>query len=402
MQITLHQRFNKKEPILWSMNQFEKIDIDWTKNENREFYIDETKIIWPYYETHIFEHFDFKLDNGINVVVIDEMYIREKFVKFINSLETYDKDNVKIIIVLSKQIENYWGVIDTERDFKIFDRINNLDNVKVFWDVATFDMKNFIFSPKIQIQSYFNNIKMDGIDTFLYGHDTFINNKKENRIGIHFNKVSNYLRFFLAQNYSNNTHENILCTVNKNNEFNKSLGFYSKNQNLYTYESPFKEFDVNPNGLTFLWYTKQFFEQTMKSDMEVVYETHTYYPHKQWCYKWTEKTIKHLFLGKPFIHTDPVAYKLSSLNGFQPCRDLYKQELVDFYERWDINNKTDEHLMKIYFPLLKENIDWLNNMDGREWRERYDSALYIAKENRNRVLDLIYNTGLLESIKSLF
>jgi hypothetical protein len=384
------------------MNQFEKIDIDWTKNENREFYIDETKIIWPYYETHIFEHFDFKLDNGINVVVIDEMYIREKFVKFINSLETYDKDNVRIIIVLSKQIENYWGVIDTENDFTIFNTINNMNNVKVFWDVATYKMKNFIFSPKIQIQSYFNNIKMDGIDTFLYGNDTFLKCKKEKRIGIHINKVSNYLRFYLAENYSNVEHKNIFCTVNKNNNLNKTLGFYPKNQELYNYETQLKEFDINPNGLTFMWYTKQFFEHTMKSDMEIVYETHTYYPHKPWCYKWTEKTIKHLFLGKPFIHTDPIAYKLTTLNGFQPCTELYLQELINFYENWDINNKTDEHLMKIYFPLLKENIDWLNNMDGQEWRERYDLALYIAKENRNRVMDLIYNTGLLESIKSLF
>ena len=401
MEITLHQRFNKKEPILWTINQFNKIDIDWNKIGDREFYIDDIKIVWPYYETHIFDHFDFKLKDGVNVIVIDEVYDRNKFGGFIKSFKTYNIDKTKIFLILSKQIENYWGVMETQGDFTIFNEINNLSNVKVFWDVATHKMKNFIFNPKVQIQSYFNNVKLDGIDAFLYGSDVFLNHKKDKRIGLHFNKISNYLRFYLAENYSNSTYENIFCTVNKNNDLNKKLAFYNQNETIYNYNSKFQEFDISPNGLTYLWYTKQFFEQTMKSDMEIVYETHTYHPHKTWCYKWTEKTIKHLYLGKPFIHTDPIAYKLTYLNGFEPYRDLYTEKLIKFYEDWGLDNKTDEHSMKIYFPILKENIDWLNNMDGREWRERYDSSIFLAKENRNRVIDLIDNTGLLDDIKAL-
>ena len=37
MEITLYQRQNKKEPILWTLEQFKKIDEDWYTKEDKIF-----------------------------------------------------------------------------------------------------------------------------------------------------------------------------------------------------------------------------------------------------------------------------------------------------------------------------------------------------------------------------
>lgn len=398
MEITLHQRFTNKEPILWTTKQFDDIKLNWNLIGDRIFYINDVKITWPFYETHTFDHLDFKMRDGINVVVIDEDYDRDNFPNFINSLIS---TNNKVFLILSKQVENYWGILNTQDDFTLFDAINNSENIKVFWDVATYKMKNFIFSPKIQIQSYFNNKKLEGLDCYLFGHETFIKHKKEKRIGVHINKLSNYLRFYLAENFINKGYDKIFSTLNKNNILNKNLENYEEIKSLFNFSSEYSEFDSTENGLTYLWYVKQLFEQGMKSEMEVVYETHTYFPHKKWCFKFTEKTIKHLYLGKPFIHTDPVAHQLLSFNGFRNYKDLYLDELVQFFNDWDTDNVTNEKSLRVYFSILKKNIEWLNDMSENEWFERYDASLFLAKENRNRVLDLIYNTSLLDEIKTL-
>ena len=49
------------------------------------------------------------------------------------------------------------------------------------------------------------------------------------------------------------------------------------------------------------------------------------------------KTIKHLYLGKPFIHIDPIAHGLMKKNNMIPYKSLFTNELWDFYENFDTN-----------------------------------------------------------------
>ena len=88
------------------------------------------------------------------------------------------------------------------------------------------------------------------------------------------------------------------------------------NHNYYSYLANYNspQFDVKirksyDNGLSDNSYTLQFLEQTIKSSVEIVYESWTHTVIESHNIKLTEKTLKHVYLGKPFIHADPFAHQ---------------------------------------------------------------------------------------------
>jgi hypothetical protein len=140
----------------------------------------------------------------------------------------------------------------------------------------------------------------------------------------------------------------------------------------------------------------------LKSDIEVVYETFSIQARRDTSLKWNEKSIKHLFLGKPFIHSDPTAHSLFKIYGLEPYRSLYTDELWELYSNWDI---MDFLVLKdgwdSYLPLLQRNIEWLLDMDEIEWLDRLNTANAVAIENKTIVNDLVYNHSLLPYLEKL-
>jgi hypothetical protein len=200
----------------------------------------------------------------------------------------------------------------------------------------------------------------------------------------------------LAKHFLTNEDTKLKFTANTSPKWNKIA------LPLLNYTSPF----FNPNlysqqqnnGVNGNTYIHQFIEHTIHSQMEVVYETFTIISPYLHLIKFNEKTIKLLYLGKPFIHTDPLAHRLMEGNMLTPYRSLYTDELWDIYSNWDISKRIDEKDSS-WIPALIRNIEWLRDMKDSEWKERIEVANTIATENRRYCNELIFATHLREHLK---
>lgn len=321
----------------------------------------------------------------INVLLLERMWMHD----FIDKFESH-KD--KKFVILHKSMEDYF-LVSSQEQKKLFDYIKNSENIKVIWDVYNQQIPNFYFHPKAHVQNFYNNSFAFPCDLYLYGNEVFKNQPNKKRIGFHLNGVTDYVRLGLYNELK--SHENFFYTINQKNHYN-----IEKKINT-NYVSPIYSNDSVKIGISYEKYIDNFLCQNIKSEMEIVYETHTVGKRNRTCIKWTEKTLKHLYLGKPFIHTDPLSHQLMMENGFLPYTTLYTTELQNLYENITINEVfTDQSFF--WKNKLLQNINWLLNMSENEWKDRINEANIIAQRNRNRVFDLIFRTNLYDFIKDLF
>ena len=401
MNVTLFQKFDDIEPYFWTKEQIEQISFSSDNLQDRYFTINNIHYKWKCIRENAFLNLDFQFEEGINLVVIGNSYPKHDFKRFLDILKSTIDTNKKVYILFSKLDENYWGFIDNRDDDKFLKIINDIPNVKVIWDVPFYKLDNFIFSPKVQIQSFFLNSTHGGFDPYYWGRDVFMKYPKDYRIGLHINKIQDNLRLSIVKGLKGYNNKNLFYTVNSNCTYNKKTVYGDLSQ-FGNYVSPTYDSRLHGEhdiGINNNWYTIGLLEMGIKSQMEIVYETFTYNDNiinDLWQVKWNEKTIKHLYLGKPFIHCDPIAHKLVYQNGMKPYRSLYSDKLWDIYENWDINIKKDYS----YIDTLIENIKWLSDMTDTEWSERIGEAMKIAEWNKNKVDELIFNTSLIDIVKS--
>ena len=307
---------------------------------------------------------------------------KDTFRHFISMLRNYPE---KKFILLGKNVEDYWLSDVTRTTDSLFKELSDMGNVKVIWDVAGVHYDNFYFEPKLTFHNYYNNTAFPGY-MFINGSDIFHKLPKDYRIGIHLNKITDKGRDWLFNTYYGNDKKNLYFTSKQHRKDNSFV-----NEVVPKYEG----------GVTDNWYFDQFVELTIKSQMEVIYETFTTTAEHNWLLKWNEKTVKLLFLSKPFIHIDPVAHSLFKPNGLKPYRSLYTDELWDMYENYDstilLNLNRSENNMW-WSEALERNIEWLLNMDTMEWEFRIREANRIAKENREIIDGYIFNQSLYKYI----
>jgi hypothetical protein len=395
MNVTLFQKFYNKECIFWTKDEIESVDLHVKENQDRYFTINDVHYRWKYVSDYNLFDFKFELEDGINLIVIHEDINQQELKNFVTNFQS---ENKVVYIVLTKLIEDYWGINSIREDVDFFKKISKNNSVKIIWDIPFQKLDNFIFSPKVQIQSYFLN-RMVNCEAYYLGRDLFVQTPKNYRIGFHINKISGKLRLELVEKLKNYKNKNLFHTVNVDCGFNKKFGFEGYgNYKSKTYTSQIE--NEYGTGVTQFWYQLQFFELGIKSQMEIVYETFTYVsnnkPKETWLIKWNEKTIKHLYLGKPFIHCDPVAHKLMYENEMKPYKPLYTDELWNIYENWDINTINEWG----FIEKVIENIEWLCNMDDTEWNWRIGEAMKIAEWNKSKVDQLIFDTSLMDIVKS--
>lgn len=389
--------WRNKETYFWTRDEIGPLSIEWESKKliRRKFQLEDISFEWKELGPPIHQRLLYEFeDNKVNVVVIHQNGINPNdFLDFIGRLEDLPK-TTEVILVFAKGTEDYWmDNVNRESD-ELIRRVSDMGNVKVIWDIALKEYPNFYFSPKVHIQSYYDNNVFDG-DIFFYGRDLFKHSPKPHRIGLHINKVTDRVRESLANRFYDNTNPVLNCTINKGTLWNKQQNKGA----VLNYTSPHfdtKMYHAN-NGLRENWYLLQFIEQTVKSEMEVIYETFTITSHYTFLIKWNEKTIKQLFLGKPFIHTDPMAHRLLRLNGFTPYRSLFTDELWNIYESWDISKPIDYTDNSFLSPLIR-NIEWLRDMSNEEWLIRIGEANEVAIRNREYSHRLIFDTHLRDFI----
>lgn len=390
---------NDLEPYLWTKDEIEdisKICPHFTKLKTHEPH--EINFEWKKCDFTIarnyqnnFNNKNFNFIKGINVIIISNE------IKHWLDINTIDKftnigDEYKFIII-NKNIEDYWISFDTRTDDTILKTFSKKNNVKIIWDSCYNNYDNFFFEPKVHIQNYYNNSHFLS-SLFFNGNKIFHYYNDKKRIGVHFNKLADRTRINVSEELQKINHPSLFYTVNKDcfynkNNFTNDVGNYKSNI-FHTF--------FNNDQLPTDFYVDQFVNLTVKSQIEIIYETFTTDSILLSCVKWNEKTIKHLFLGKPFIHMDPYAHKLMEINGYIPYRPLFTDELWELYENCDIQDTLKNDRTVYWVPKLIENIKWLLTLDEDEWNRRLNESYTIAELNVKKTNDLIFNTSLFKYI----
>jgi hypothetical protein len=382
------------EPYFWTKDEIKNISrLGSSNHTTRNFRLDGYNFLWEYNNlTHITTS-TFR-PGWVNVLLISIGVMESDYLPLLDRLEGLD-ETTKVLIVVAKHTEDYFMLNETRTSTTLLERIEKMKGVKIIWDIPLIKYNNFIFSNKVALQSYYNNGQFPG-EIFFYGSEVFKHHPKKHRVGLHINKLTDRVRIGLAKHFLQNDKVELKFTTNTSPTHNQR---YSP---LLNYTSPhFNPQLANPNqnnGIHNNSYTHQFLEHTIHSQMEVVYETFPIVSRHLHLIKFNEKTIKLLYLGKPFIHTDPLAHKLMEGNHLTPYRSLYSDELWDIYTNWDIS-KPIEQYDSSWIPALIRNIEWLRDMSDSEWKERIEVAMGIADENREYCNGIIFDTHLREHLK---
>ena len=317
----------------------------------------------------------------VNIIVIDQGAIPPSEMETI--IAGIKKNPEKKFIIVAKNVEDYWLVAYNRFSDDLFKEIETINNLTVIWDVNGVNYNNMFFEPKVNFHNYYNNNTFPGY-MFINGSDIFHKLPKEYRMGIHLNKIADKVRSWLFGTYNDNSNPHLLFTSRKH----RAIDSFVFDNELPLTDGP---------GVTQQWYNAQFIELTTKSQMEVIYETFTTTCEHRWLLKWNEKTMKQLFLSKPFIHADPAAHSLFLANGLTPYRSLYTDELWAMYEGYDnrnllLTNRSESNIW--WIKMLEKNIEWLLTMDSVEWNERISEANRVAMENRRVIDGYIFNQSL--------
>ena len=401
MQISL---FNSdRECFLWTRKEIESIELWNTERDkfgNRIFQINNHTI--KLVTANIADSYSKEGYNEEYLSEINVLIIYGALPKYENEEESYSykllhsikKHPDKKFVIITKHPEDYW--LDNslmQSNFLLTNINHNYKNVRVIWDIDLPEYRPaFHFHPKMVFHHYHNNEAFSGGHVFENFRPVWKKlGKKNYRMGYHTNKVTVRLRKFLFDTF---------------NSIDSPHLFFTNTSKFY--HTPFDStisngVTSNINGSKGLWYVKQFVDMTVESDMEVVYETSTMGGPFNYLYKWTEKTIKLLMLGKPFIHTDPIAHILMSHFGMKPYESLYTKELWDYYNEFDISSIYHELKgldVDRWFTLLEENINWLLTLSDEEWERRIEEANRVADINQAHYTELVYNTSLLPIITS--
>ena len=382
------------EPYFWTKAEVGEISKEWSiKSTTRNFVLDGYNFHWEFTNPQQILSTPFK-PGWLNVLLITKHGLMESdYLALLDRLDHLDADT-KVLIVITKHTEDYFMHNAVRESTTLLERIAKMKGVKVIWDIPFISYNNFTFSNKVALQSYYNNGQFPG-EIFFYGGEVFKQHPKKHRVGLHINKITDRVRIALAKHFLQNDKVELKFTTNTLPTHNKV------HLPLLNYTSP----HFNPqldtpnqnNGVNGNTYTHQFLEHTIHSQMEVVYETFPIISPYLHLIKFNEKTIKLLYLGKPFIHTDPLAHKLMEVNHLTPYRSLYTDELWDIYSNWDIS-KPIEQKDSSWIPALIRNIEWIRDMSDSEWKERIELAMSIANENREYCNGLIFDTHLREHL----
>lgn len=390
MKISMYQ--NTKECYFWTKDELNFIEenypmyfkVDWGDVNTFNLKGHEVSIYRGDWNRIIHSGFESKGDVNIFVIGHGAIPISE-----FQSIISYIKNNPEIkFIIVGKNVEDYWLVELTRESDDVFKKISELPNLKVIWDVEGVNYNNMFFEPKVNFHNYYNNNTFPGY-MFINGSDIFHKIPKGYRMGIHLNKITDKVRKWLFKTYRDNSNPHLFFTSRKH----RGIDSFIFDNELGT---------TNGGGVTKEWYNAQFIELTTKSQMEVIYETFTTIAEHRWLLKWNEKTIKQLFLAKPFIHSDPAAHSLFKVNGLKAYRSLFTDELWNMYEGYD-NQKlllTNHYESKIWWSeALERNIEWLLTMDSVEWNNRISEANKVAIENREVIEGYIFNQSLFKYVE---
>lgn len=341
------------------------------------------KFIINQYSTDVFPEFELGVPN---IYYLSTYGNSNKQILLNYIFENYYNTEHDIWIVTDFAAEDWLFTREEHYEDIILEKIKQSKNLKLIHHQPNLEGDNLFFNRKIFFQNFIENAP--SLALFSYFAKYFSMYKKEKRIGFHINKFVDFIRKELISDLVKSNipeHEKFYLTINKTDSINqisfipkdKIEKFFIKN-NLLTVHNEFffKE-----------WYMPGLFELSAKSDIEIVYETHSYLQKDK--QNITEKTFKHLMLGKPFINADINSYNLVKKFGFKTYDILLSEDLKQIFN-YKSNVRLNNHISdyKLWKDHLLISIQNLLNMNQSD----YDNILNECKEIS------AYNTNLMDKI----
>ena len=332
-----------------------------------------------------------------NATIIDKL-----FEQYSNNMD------YKIVIVTLSHAESWLFSYDETLEAEYKKKFLDSKNFYLIHFQSFFKQERCFFLRKIELQNLLNFVP--SVSVYYHMYPYFKSIKKNYRIGFHINRLNQYDRIYWLSKILNGG-------FHKNNKMFLTITKYQRDLNLEQIAEQITEldikemFDMTSPGVggihTFSsfynedWYLPNLFDLSLKSDIEIVYETNAFNTDVN--KHLTEKTLKHLMLGKPFICTEPTTYRLIEMYGFKNYDGLYSEDLKELYNSYTISEN------KNYYPavilhwknIVEENIKRLIEMNEIEWKNLMIESAEIADYNHKVMTDILFNENIKHIIKKI-
>lgn len=341
-----------------------------------------------------------------NVLLV--WYFLDGDITILNALfERYsNKKDYKIVVVAESYAEAWMFGIKPEKEKLYKDKFLKASNFYLIHFEPFFKQDRCFFSKKIALQNLLNVVPSVGV--YHWMHPYFNSIKKLKRVGFHLNRINQQSRFIFTKIMFKNKffeHKNMFFTLNKNQiDYNNAEIVNIQNQFGYDIfnKTSNESYGVHTFQPFYLpdWYLPNLFDLSLKSDIEIVYETTT--SDDLELKHLTEKTIKHLMLGKPIFFCEPIAYYILSYLGYKNYDCLYTDDLLKKYKEYDLfdENKNKIDLEK-YTDLQTKNIEWLLNMPEKQWESILEETKEIAENNYQIITKILFEENIRDIIKQI-
>ena len=329
-----------------------------------------------------------------NKTIIDKL-----FEEYSNNMD------YKIVIVTLSYAESYLFSFNEAIEAEYKQKFLDSKNFYLIHFQSFFKQERCFFLRKIELQNLLNFVPSVGAYYHMYPY--FKSIKKNYRIGFHINRLNQYDRiYWLSKILNGGFHKNnkMLLTITKHQRDLNLEQIAEQISHLHIKEM----FDMTSPGVggihTFYnedWYLPNLFDLSLKSDIEIVYETNAFNTDTN--KHLTEKTLKHLMLGKPFMCTEPTTYKLIEMYGFKNYEGLYSQDLKDLYNSYTISENENYYpaVMLYWKNIVEENIKRLMDMNEIEWESLMIECSEIADYNHKVMTDILFNENIKDIIKQI-
>jgi hypothetical protein len=323
--------------------------------------------------------------------------------------EYSNKMEYTIVIVAVSYAEAYIFSSNYEIEKEYKQLFINAKNFHLIHFEPYFEQERCYFLKKIALQNLLNFVPSVGVFHYMKPH--FKSIKKDKRIGFHLNKINNWSRYtifdILVEHFSNKK-DKLFITLNKSkinpnldiiqdliNKFGDKIfdEYQNFNYAIHTYEEFYNED----------WYLPNLFDYSLKSDIELVYETNAW--EEDYKKHFTEKTLKHLMLGKPFIHIEPVMYQIMEKYGFKNYDCLYDENLIKLYKELSFfgegNTNPEKYKESNFKEYFIDTIKRLIDMPENKWNDLMIQCEQIAEYNYNLITEVLFEENIREILKTI-
>jgi len=337
-------------------------------------------------------------------------------------IQKYYNTNIKVLF-LGGNLEQFIFSNNPIDDRMWIDKISSSENMFLIHNIPLLEGKrNTLFTPKMAVMDYVmmgrEQFETRFIDIFYAFKDIFPKVKKDYRIGFHIGGLRNKVmdretllkelmelgvigmdKFYYTMSSRRDTDIHQQFCIDYGYDYNEYVKYDNADIEAdlsLDWQKRHRYIPIN--------YTSGLSQNNLRSEIELVYETNL--QEQELIFKKiTEKTLKLIMLGKPFLHIDPLFYLISKKYGFKPYDNLYGMELIQLADKFTIHLHQNttlsvEEISSEWMPLFAKRVKYLMELSEKDWISLIIECRYISQQNLLIWKDLFYNHSVLSHIRT--